>query len=39
MTADKWRFCYIEDINITNLLQEVEFPTARWLPIMEEISR
>ena len=30
---------YIEDLNITNLLHEVEFPTTRWLPIIEEISR
>ena len=30
---------YIEDINITNLLHQVEFPKTRWLPIIEEISR
>ena len=30
---------YIEDLNITNLLHKVEFPTTRWLPIIEEISR
>ena len=23
-------FCYIEDINITNLLHKVEFPTTLW---------
>ena len=35
----KWIFHYIKDINITNLLHSVEFPTTSWLIIMEDISK